>query len=158
MSEAGLSKVKLSDVGLSRPLLNAQYYRKTTKGKVPAKWMAIESLFEERYTHASDVWSFGVLAWEVFAFGEEPYAGLSPEDAVRSLIRGNRLSRPDACPVPVFDHHEVSNFDLTYLFMIWGRYDLLLRMWQKEEFVRPEFHTIVVTLQLYIDNSEETAL
>ena len=75
VGDSGLDAVKLSDVGLSRPLVEAQYYRKTTKGKVPAKWMALESLLEQRSSHASDVWSFGVLCWEVFSFGEEPYPG-----------------------------------------------------------------------------------
>ncbi len=79
-----LSSVKLSDVGLSRTLMTSDYYRKVTKskvpivcfkletdaGQVPAKWMAIESLFDKIYNTKSDVWSFGVLCWEVYAFGE----------------------------------------------------------------------------------------
>ena len=72
----GLQTVKLSDVGLSRPLNAAQYYRRSTNGKVPAKWLSVENIADNRYSHASDVWSFGVLCWEVFSFGEEPYSGL----------------------------------------------------------------------------------
>ena len=56
VGSAGLECVKLSDVGLSRQLKESDYYRKTTKGKVPAKWMAVEYLTTGRYTHASDVW------------------------------------------------------------------------------------------------------
>ena len=91
---SGIDVVKLSDVGLSRPLKSSEYYRRTSKGKarawcrvqvmrlmavqVPAKWMAIESLIEGRYTLASDVWSYGVLCWEVFTFGADPYPGALP--------------------------------------------------------------------------------
>ena len=91
VSAVGLEVVKLSDVGLSRPLMQSEYYKKTSKDKVcdetlemfslnhffqiPAKWMALESLLNSRYSHASDVWSFGVLCWEVFSFGARPYPG-----------------------------------------------------------------------------------
>ena len=99
----GLSSVKLSDVGLSRPLMAADYYRKRPGGKIPAKWMAPESLFERVCTSASDVWSYGVLCWEVFSYGAEPYADhASIEDAVRWLMRGNRLARPESCPPELY--------------------------------------------------------
>jgi serine/threonine protein kinase len=76
VGSTGLECVKLSDVGLSRTLKESDYYRKTTKGKVPAKWMAIEYLSSGRFSHASDVWSFGIMCWELYSFGEEPYPGL----------------------------------------------------------------------------------
>jgi serine/threonine protein kinase len=62
--------------------------------QVPVKWMAPESIFDARYSSASDVWSFGVMAWEVFSFGEEPYKDVDPIAMARSLIRGVRLTRP----------------------------------------------------------------
>ena len=66
--------------------------------QVPAKWMAPESMIDKRYTHASDVWSFGVLSWEVMSLGVEPYEDLSAEAAARAVIQGYRMPRPDPCP------------------------------------------------------------
>ena len=64
--------------------------------------MAPESLFDLKYTSASDVWSFGVLAWEVLSFGDTPYGDLDAETAVKSLLRGERLTRPPICPPDMF--------------------------------------------------------
>lgn len=66
--------------------------------QVPAKWMAIESLADGVWTSASDVWSFGVLCWEVFMYGDQPYPGMSVEQAVSAVLRGYRLPRPGECP------------------------------------------------------------
>ena len=88
--------MKLSDLGMSRTLTSS-YYRKTAKYRVPAKWMAPESLFQQKWTHASDVWSFGVLMWEVTSFGSEPYSALDAEQAVRAIAGGYRMARPEAC-------------------------------------------------------------
>ena len=59
--------------------------------------MALESIFDKKYTHASDVWSFGVLAWEVFSLGGAPYEGMEPEPCVKAVVNGLRLSRPPLC-------------------------------------------------------------
>ena len=101
MSASGLSDVKLSDLGMSRTLTSS-YYRKTAKYKVPAKWMAPESLFENISTHASDVWSFGVFAWELFSLGEDPYDDMDAEQAIRAIIRGYRMPRPTLCSSELF--------------------------------------------------------
>ena len=66
---------------------------------VPAKWMAPESIFDQISTHLSDVWSFGILAWEVFSLGEEPYPEMPVEQALRSILKGYRMPRPELCPV-----------------------------------------------------------
>jgi proto-oncogene tyrosine-protein kinase Ret len=98
----GLSTVKLSDVGLSRTLASSDYYRKTSNMKVPIKWMAPESIFERLYTSASDVWSYGVLCWEVYSLGLAPYHGQSADQLISMLMRGERLMQPELCPSPVF--------------------------------------------------------
>ena len=95
--------VKLSDVGLSRTLASSDYYRKTSNHLVPVKWMAPESILERMYTSASDVWSFGILCWEVFSLGEVPYPRKSAEDVVLFLTRGERMPKPDLCPDNMFD-------------------------------------------------------
>jgi serine/threonine protein kinase len=95
---AGLSVVKLSDVGLSRTLASSDYYRKTSNNLVPVKWMAPESILERMYTSASDVWSFGILCWEVFSLGEVPYPRRTAEEVLLLLKRGERMPKPDLCP------------------------------------------------------------
>jgi serine/threonine protein kinase len=97
-----LETVKLSDVGLSRTLTSSDYYRKVTYSKVPLKWMAPESTLERLYTSASDVWSFGVLCWEVYSLGETPYRGLRAEQVLLAVESGVRLERPALCPTEVF--------------------------------------------------------
>ena len=62
------------------------------------KWMAPESVQERKYSSASDVWSFGILCWECFAYGEKPYAGMSAHATIAAVSRGFRMARPAACP------------------------------------------------------------
>ena len=101
VGDAGLSMVKLSDLGMSRTLTSS-YYRKTANYRVPAKWMAPESLFDNISTHASDVWSFGVLMWEVMSLGVDPYDDMNAEQAVRAIAGGYRMARPSACSAELF--------------------------------------------------------
>ncbi len=70
--------------------------------QVPVKWMAPESILERRYTSMSDVWSFGVLCWEVFSRGKAPFKELSAEGFVSALMRGVRLEQPERCPRPLY--------------------------------------------------------
>ena len=64
--------------------------------------MAPESMLERHYSEASDVWSFGVLCWEVFALGLPPYPGISVDFVTSAIIKEIRMPRPDACPADVF--------------------------------------------------------
>ena len=66
--------------------------------QVPVKWMAPESITERVYSTASDVWSYGVLLWEIFTLAEKPYADMTAEGAVSAVLRGYRLPRPGKCP------------------------------------------------------------
>ena len=65
--------------------------------------MAPESILERYYSSASDVWSYGVLCWEVFSFGDTPYPKMEYHEVVIALAKGYRMPRPDACPSEMFD-------------------------------------------------------
>ncbi|XP_029389467.1 fibroblast growth factor receptor 2 isoform X6 [Mus pahari] len=89
--------MKIADFGLARDINNIDYYKKTTNGRLPVKWMAPEALFDRVYTHQSDVWSFGVLMWEIFTLGGSPYPGIPVEELFKLLKEGHRMDKPTNC-------------------------------------------------------------
>ncbi|XP_040191216.1 fibroblast growth factor receptor 3 isoform X4 [Rana temporaria] len=91
------SVMKIADFGLARDIHNIDYYKKTTNGRLPVKWMAPEALFDRVYTHQSDVWSFGVLLWETFTLGGSPYPGIPVEELFKLLKEGHRMDKPANC-------------------------------------------------------------
>ncbi|XP_027691922.1 fibroblast growth factor receptor 3 isoform X13 [Vombatus ursinus] len=91
------SVMKIADFGLARDVHNIDYYKKTTNGRLPVKWMAPEALFDRVYTHQSDVWSFGVLLWEIFTLGGSPYPGIPVEELFKLLKEGHRMDKPANC-------------------------------------------------------------
>ncbi|XP_019614932.1 PREDICTED: putative wall-associated receptor kinase-like 11 [Branchiostoma belcheri] len=102
---------KIADFGLSRDVYASSAYKRTNQGGeeelLPLKWMAVESLRDGVYTCESDVWSYGVLLWEIASFGEEPrYAGSPMHPDVCTLLellkKGVRLRQPENCPLPVY--------------------------------------------------------
>ncbi|NXK11940.1 RON protein, partial [Herpetotheres cachinnans] len=92
--------VKVADFGLARDVFGKEYYsiRQHRHAKLPVKWMALESLQTQKFTTKSDVWSFGVLMWELLTRGASPYPGVDPYDMARYLLRGRRLPQPCHCP------------------------------------------------------------
>ncbi|XP_074007942.1 macrophage-stimulating protein receptor [Numenius arquata] len=92
--------VKVADFGLARDVFGKEYYsiRQHRHAKLPVKWMALESLQTQKFTTKSDVWSFGVLMWELLTRGASPYPGVDPYDMARYLLRGRRLPQPRHCP------------------------------------------------------------
>ncbi|XP_078590316.1 uncharacterized protein LOC144870304 [Branchiostoma floridae x Branchiostoma japonicum] len=102
---------KIADFGLSRDVYVSSAYKRTNQGGeeelLPLKWMALESLRDGVYTCESDVWSYGVLLWEIASFGEEPrYAGGPMHPDVCTLLellrKGVRLQQPENCPLSVY--------------------------------------------------------
>uniref|UniRef100_A0A665VZV6 Receptor protein-tyrosine kinase n=1 Tax=Echeneis naucrates TaxID=173247 RepID=A0A665VZV6_ECHNA len=94
--------VKITDFGLAK-LLNAdekEYH--ADGGKVPIKWMALESILNRTYTHQSDVWSYGVTVWELMTFGTKPYDGIPASDIAGVLEKGERLPQPPICTIDVY--------------------------------------------------------
>ncbi|XP_040852922.1 fibroblast growth factor receptor 4 isoform X2 [Ochotona curzoniae] len=94
--------MKIADFGLARGVHHIDYYKKTSTGRLPVKWMAPEALFDRVYTHQSDVWSFGILLWEIFTLGGSPYPGIPVEELFSLLREGHRMDRPPHCPPELY--------------------------------------------------------
>ncbi|XP_028391447.1 fibroblast growth factor receptor 2-like isoform X3 [Dendronephthya gigantea] len=95
--------LKVADFGLARDVHAMDYYRKTTDGRLPVKWMAIEALFDRVYSSKSDVWGFGVVLWEIMTFGGTPYPSLPVEDLFELLQSGYRMEKPHNCPNNIYE-------------------------------------------------------
>ncbi|KAM5139774.1 proto-oncogene tyrosine-protein kinase receptor Ret isoform 16-T16 [Callospermophilus lateralis] len=128
-------KMKISDFGLSRDVYEEDSYVKRSKGRIPVKWMAIESLFDHIYTTQSDVWSFGVLLWEIVTLGGNPYPGIPPERLFNLLKTGHRMERPDNCSEEM--------------------YRLMLQCWKQEPDKRPVFADISKDLEKMMVKSRD---
>lgn len=97
------SCAKISDFGLSRAVgVESDYYKATQRGKWPVKWYAPESIYYKTFSHASDVWSFGICLWEMFSLGEHPYADQDSFEVLRQIEEGVRLPRPRLANDDVF--------------------------------------------------------
>ncbi|XP_052826194.1 focal adhesion kinase 1 isoform X6 [Octopus bimaculoides] len=98
---SGSDCVKLGDFGLSRWVEEQSYY-KASKGKLPIKWMAPESINFRRFTTASDVWMFGVCIWEILMYGVKPFQGVKNNDVIGKIEGGERLPLPQDCPPSLY--------------------------------------------------------
>ncbi|VDK72097.1 unnamed protein product [Onchocerca ochengi] len=95
---------KICDFGLMRVLENNErFYVMSTQKKVPFAWCPPESLRYRQFSHASDVWSFGVTLWELFSYGEEPWIGLRGAEVLTKLEAGERLPKPQRCSDKLYD-------------------------------------------------------
>ncbi|XP_022777787.1 fibroblast growth factor receptor-like [Stylophora pistillata] len=93
----------VSDFGLSRDVYESGEYESTTGGMLPVRWMALESLEDYTYNTKTDVWSFGVLLWEIESGGKMPYSGLGGMEIIEFLKAGQILAKPDGCPDEIYD-------------------------------------------------------
>ncbi|XP_053377597.1 hepatocyte growth factor receptor-like isoform X2 [Mercenaria mercenaria] len=92
-------RVKVADFGLTRDVYEKEYYSSCDKkAQLPVKWMSPESLEFGLFTHKSDVWSFGVVLWELLTRGVNPYPTVDNWDILRYLKEGRKLNKPDFCP------------------------------------------------------------
>lgn len=89
--------VKIGDFGMTRDIYETDYYRKETRGLMPVRWMSPESLADGVFTTDSDVWSYGVVLWEMATLAEQPYQGLANEQVLQFVIAQGTLERPMEC-------------------------------------------------------------
>ncbi|XP_073957796.1 SH2 ankyrin repeat kinase isoform X2 [Choristoneura fumiferana] len=100
---ASRHQAKISDFGLSRALsTDSSYYKASRGGKWPIKWYAPESYNYGTFSHASDVWSYGVTLWEMFSYGQQPYGDMRGTEAIQIVESGQRLERPEDCPDEIY--------------------------------------------------------
>uniref|UniRef100_H3CPK6 Ephrin type-A receptor 8 n=1 Tax=Tetraodon nigroviridis TaxID=99883 RepID=H3CPK6_TETNG len=126
---------KVSDFGLSRVLEDDPDAAYTTSGgKIPIRWTAPEAITFRKFSSSSDVWSYGVVMWEVTSYGERPYWNLTNRDVIKSVEEGYRLPAPMGCPAAL--------------------HTLMLDCWQKDRNERPRFCQIVTVLDKLIRNPE----
>ncbi|XP_042251708.1 tyrosine-protein kinase SYK isoform X1 [Thunnus maccoyii] len=95
---------KISDFGLSKAVAEEQnYYKAKGHGKWPVKWYAPECINYFKFSSKSDVWSFGVLMWEAYSFGQKPYKGMKGNDVMQMIESGQRMDTPVNCPPEMYD-------------------------------------------------------
>ncbi|XP_034411121.1 ephrin type-B receptor 3 [Cyclopterus lumpus] len=127
---------KVSDFGLSRFLDDTSAdptYTSSLGGKIPIRWTAPEAIAFRKFTSASDVWSYGIVMWEVVSYGERPYWDMSNQDVMTAVEQDYRLPPPMDCPMVL--------------------HQLMLECWMKERNLRPKFSHIVSTLDKLLRNA-----
>ncbi|CAL8306317.1 unnamed protein product [Lota lota] len=126
---------KVSDFGLSRYLeedTSDPTYTSSLGGKIPVRWTAPEAIAYRKFTSASDVWSYGIVTWEVMSYGERPYWDMSNQDVINAIEQDFRLPAPMDCPLVL--------------------HQLMLDCWQKDRNARPKFPDVVSMLDKMIRN------
>lgn len=87
-------KCKVTDFGMARNVNQDDIYNKTSRGRLPVKWTAYEGLVYGKYTTQSDVWSFGVVLYEIFTVGGSPYPAINAREIAEKLQQGYRMPKP----------------------------------------------------------------
>ncbi|XP_063696582.1 tyrosine kinase receptor Cad96Ca [Culicoides brevitarsis] len=117
---------KVADFGFARDIITSKVYERKSEGRLPIRWMAIESLYDNIFSVKSDIWSFGVLMWEICTLGSTPYPGISASDVMRKVRDGHRLEKPEHC------RREL--------------YNIMYYCWAKDPNERPTFGELVTML------------
>ncbi|KAJ6641007.1 Tyrosine-protein kinase transmembrane receptor Ror, partial [Pseudolycoriella hygida] len=121
--------VKISDFGLSRDIYSSDYYRVQSKSLLPVRWMPSESILYGKFTTESDIWSFGVVLFEIYSYGLQPYYGYTNQEVI-SMVRARQLLPcPEVCPSAV--------------------YSLMVECWHEQAVRRPSFPEIGHRLKIW---------
>ncbi|XP_013860339.1 KIT proto-oncogene, receptor tyrosine kinase b isoform X1 [Austrofundulus limnaeus] len=125
---------KICDFGLARDITTDASYVLRGNARLPVKWMSPESIFDCVYTFESDVWSYGILLWEIFSLGNSPYPGMQVGSAFYRMIQeGHRMSRPEFAPTEM--------------------YDMMLSCWNHDPVKRPSFRKLVEKTELLLSEN-----
>ncbi|XP_037903984.1 tyrosine-protein kinase receptor torso [Hermetia illucens] len=127
--------VKIADFGLSRDIYQENIYKKTGNGKLPIKWLALESMTHQVYTSQSDVWSYGVLLYEIVTLGGTPYPLIPTNRLLKLLKAGYRMEKPKNCSEAL--------------------YDLMRSCWRTKPTERPTFTEVCRSLDELLMHSPE---
>eukprot|EP00794_Sanderia_malayensis_P015257 gene15257-16832_t len=132
-------RCKVSDLGLARPLDNASnIYKREKQARLPVKWMAYESIFEGISTLKSDVWSFGIVLYEIFTIGDIPYPEHKSKDVIKLIEQGYRMQKPLHCSDELFQ--------------------LMTRCWEKNPSRRPTFGKLKSSLEYMFKQNDHIYL
>jgi len=118
---------KVADFGFSRDIMIDNIYERKSEGRLPIRWMAPESLYDNIYTTKTDVWSYGVLMWEIATLGSTPYPGISGSEVMKKVKEGHRLEKPEHCDREIFN--------------------MMFYCWDKDPAERPSFTQLVKDLE-----------
>ncbi|OCT86376.1 hypothetical protein XELAEV_180200581mg, partial [Xenopus laevis] len=132
--------VKICDFGLARDIENDSNYVVKGNARLPVKWMAPESIFDCVYTVQSDVWSYGILLWEMFSLGRSPYPGIVVNRKFYKMIKeGYKMDCPDYAPLEI--------------------YHIMKTCWDLEPTHRPTFNQIsgLISKQMNLLNNQDYA-
>ncbi|CAG5135176.1 unnamed protein product, partial [Candidula unifasciata] len=126
--------IKISDIGLSRDVYSTDYFRVQSKSLLPVRWMPPEAILYGKFTTESDVWAFGVVLWEIFSYGLQPYYGFSNQEVIEMVRSRQILACPEECPARI--------------------YGLMVECWHEMPSRRPAFREIQTRLRTW--HSENT--
>ncbi|CAO2628006.1 Tyrosine-protein kinase FRK [Lemmus lemmus] len=121
---------KVADFGLAR-VDNEDIYESQHEIKLPVKWTAPEAIRTNKFSIKSDVWSFGILLYEIITYGKIPYSGMTGAQVIQMLSQNYRLPQPPNCPQQF--------------------YNIMLQCWDTEPQQRPKFETLRRQLEDYIE-------
>ncbi|KAJ7986488.1 hypothetical protein DPEC_G00340400 [Dallia pectoralis] len=125
---------KICDFGLARDITTDSNYVVKGNARLPVKWMSPESIFECVYTFESDVWSYGILLWEIFSLGSSPYPGMSVDSKFYKMIKeGYRMDAPDFAPTEMFQ--------------------IMRSCWDPDPFNRPNFNKVVERIEQLLSDT-----
>uniref|UniRef100_A0A183GG31 receptor protein-tyrosine kinase n=1 Tax=Heligmosomoides polygyrus TaxID=6339 RepID=A0A183GG31_HELPZ len=139
LTEKGPSRVaKIGDFGMARDIYENNYYRKGGRAKLPVRWMPPEAFLDGIFTTQTDVWSFGVVLWEISSFGMLPYFGVDNFDVMGLVTNGGRLDPPSTVPIEL--------------------HNLMRSCWNTKADDRPSFMEVVSTLEILTQREELSAM
>ncbi|KAK7590136.1 hypothetical protein V9T40_001749 [Parthenolecanium corni] len=118
---------KVADFGFARDIMTSHIYERKSEGRLPIRWMAPESLYDNIFSVKSDIWSYGVLIWEIVTLGSTPYPGIPAAEVMKRVRDGHRLDKPEHC------RREL--------------YNIMYYCWDKDPKERPTFDELVDLLE-----------